>query len=456
LRVQLLDGVKGWHLWGDSYEQAIESPEDIYRIQSQIAQSIASELKAIITPEEKQIIEKNLTTNLTAYDFYLRGREEYIRYRLDIENTGALERAEKFYHQALEYDSTFAQAFTGLAMVYWDKHYWDTYFAGNFLDSVLILSDIALSYDDQLAEAYSLKGDYYKENGNYNRALEEYEKALKINPNYWQAYAGEGELYFYVREPLKAFESLHMAVKLNHDQELPSSIISLANQYCYSGFFDKAQYYYDIALKLNSDSASYLQNLAMIEMVRGNYLKAFEYEERVYAMDTNNVNTFYLLAELYERQSQYRAALKYYKKYVERLEALKTISIRDAHRIGYCYWKNGFTKEAEYYFDLQKKYCEESIKLNRGYASDAGAYYDLATIYAVKGEKEKAYENLQLFNNKIGEFIIYGWLWYFKNDLLLDNIRNEPEFQEIFLKIEAKYKRTSEEVRKWLEEQGML
>ena len=44
-------------------------------IQSQIAQTIASELKATITPEEKQLIEKIPTTNLTAYDFYQRGRD---------------------------------------------------------------------------------------------------------------------------------------------------------------------------------------------------------------------------------------------------------------------------------------------------------------------------------------------------------------------------------------------
>jgi TolB-like protein/Tfp pilus assembly protein PilF len=455
LRIQLLEGEKGWHLWGESYEKTIERTEDIFDIQNQIAQSIAAELKAIITPEEKQIIEKNLTSNLTAYDFFLRGRDEYIRYRLDRENTTALESAEKFYHQALEYDPTYAQAFTGLAMVYWDKHYWGTYFGGNFLDSVLILSDIALSYDDQLAEAYSLKGDYFTEIANYNQALEEYEKAIKINPNYWQAYAGEGKLYNYLREPLKAFENLHMAVKLNHDQELPVIMTYLAFQYLGLGFFDQAKYYNDEALKLNGDSAGYFGNLVGIEWIQENYLKALEYAEHDYAMDTNNVNTFFQLAELYQRQNQYRTALKYYKKYVEKLKALKTLSIRDAHRVGYCYWLNGFTKEAEYYFDLQKKYCKESIKLNRGYASDAGAYYDLATIYAFKGEKEKAYENLRLYNNKIGEIAIYGMIWFLKTDPLLNSIRNEPEFQEIFREIEAKYKRTSEEVRKWLEEQGM-
>ncbi len=77
LRVQLIAANNEKHLWGESYEQEIKSTKDIFRIQSMIAQSIASELKAIITPEQKQMIEKTLTSNLTAYDFYQRGRDEY-------------------------------------------------------------------------------------------------------------------------------------------------------------------------------------------------------------------------------------------------------------------------------------------------------------------------------------------------------------------------------------------
>jgi TolB-like protein len=456
LRVQLLEGRKDKHLWGERYTQPIEGPEDVFRIQSQIAQSIAAELKAIITPEEKQLIEKELTSNLTAYDFYLRGREEYIRYKLNKENTDALEKAVKFYDQALEYDPAYARAFTGLAMVYWDKHYWSTFFAKNFLDSVLILTDIALSYDDQLAEAYSLKGDYFMANGNSSQALEEYDKALKINPNYWQAYKGKGQLYFdYIKDPLKAFKSFHLALKLNHDQERPVELISLGNRYFYYGFFDKAKYYFEEALKLNGDSADYYFHLNQIEALKENYPKTGEYLEHAYAFDTNKTEILYSLGILYEYLDQHETSLKYWKKYVERLKALKTLSIRDAHRVGYAYWQNGFKKEAEYYFDLQKNYCEESIKLNRGYASDGGAYFDLAGICAFKGDKENAYENLRIYNNKIGKYETYGMVWYFKTDPFFNSIRNEPKFQEIFNEIEAKYNKTHEEIRKWMEEQGI-
>ena len=90
LRVQLVEGATDKHLWADSYDEEIKGAEDIFRIQSQIAESIAAELEAIITPEEKQLIEKIPTTNLTAHDFYQRGREEYMHYWLDNDNRTAL------------------------------------------------------------------------------------------------------------------------------------------------------------------------------------------------------------------------------------------------------------------------------------------------------------------------------------------------------------------------------
>ena len=89
----------------------------------------------------------------------------------------------------MEYDSTFALAYAGLAWVYWDKQdFWEAYFSDNFLDSVPVLADIALSYDDQLAEAYDVKGVYYGIIGKPEQAIKEYEKAIKFNPNYWLAY----------------------------------------------------------------------------------------------------------------------------------------------------------------------------------------------------------------------------------------------------------------------------
>jgi hypothetical protein len=82
------------------------------------------------------------------------------------------------------------------------------------------------------------------------------------------------------------------------------------------------------------------------------------------------------------------------------------------------------------------------------------SYYDLACVYAFRGEKEKAYENLRNLNQ-----LRVAPLWlvtFFEHDPLFDSIKNEPEFQQIARDIAAKYQAEHERVRKWLEEQGML
>jgi TolB-like protein len=115
LRVQLIRAKgKETHIWGKTYNEEIWEVKDYVRIQSQIAQAIALELKTVISPEEKQLIEKTPTTSLTAYDFFQKGRDEYIKYWIHNDNREALEKAEGLYYKALEYDSAFAKAYTGL------------------------------------------------------------------------------------------------------------------------------------------------------------------------------------------------------------------------------------------------------------------------------------------------------------------------------------------------------
>ena len=60
LRVQLIRADKESHIWAKSYEQEINKVSDIFRIQSQIAEAIASELEAEITPQEKQLLRNSL------------------------------------------------------------------------------------------------------------------------------------------------------------------------------------------------------------------------------------------------------------------------------------------------------------------------------------------------------------------------------------------------------------
>ena len=92
---------------------------------------------------------------------------------------------------------------------------------------------------------------------------------------------------------------------------------------------------------------------------------------------------------------------------------------------------------------------------NRGrWAQLKYTYYDLAGIYAFKGEKDKAYQNLRIFNQRMRMPL---WIvTQIKKDPLFDSIRDDPEFQEIVRDIEAKYQAEHERVRLWLEDNDML
>ena len=446
LRVQLI-GAKGkeTHLWGKSYEQEIRETKDIFRIQSQIAEAIAFELKATITPEEKQLLNRTATINLTAYDFYQRGRDELIK--------GELEKATDYYHKALDYDSTFALAYTGLARVYWSKHYWKEYFSNNFLDSVLILAEKALSYDKQLSEAYTLRGAYYNEIGKQEQAIEEFDKAIKLNPNEWEAYENKGNCYYY-SDLVKTINYLQKAASINRGPELPTLLGEISWAYISAGFPEKCKYYRLEKLKLDDDSLSYYSGLATDEYNLANFNKSIEYGLKVLAIDSTNWDLSYVLGFGYACLGQYEESLKYYKKFTEIANTYRRLLLNNANAIGYAYWQNGYKEEAEYYFNEQIKNANMANELKRSWGESLYTYYDLASVFAFRGEKDKAYKNLKNFNQIQ---LVHFWMaTQIKIDPLFVKIRSEPEFQQILSDVEAKYQAEHERVRKWLEEQGSL
>jgi hypothetical protein len=124
------------------------------------------------------------------------------------------------------------------------------------------------------------------------------------------------------------------------------------------------------------------------------------------------------------------------------------------HRIGYAYWQNGYKEEAEHFFNEQIIYCNRINELKRLQGLTLNTYYDLAGVYAFRGEKDKAYRNLRIFNQS--QLIDHNMAMLIKTDPLFNSIRKDPEFQQIVRDIESKYQAEHERVRKWLEENGML
>jgi TolB-like protein/Tfp pilus assembly protein PilF len=463
LIVQLIKAGEESNAWGNEYNSKWS---EVFSLQSEVAQSIANELQAVITPLEKQLIEKVPTANLTALDFYQRGREEIVNYWLNNNNQASLKKAEDLYQKAIEYDSTYAQAYSGLAMLELMKYNaWrlntvgTDYFTSSYLDSSQILANLALTYDAKLAEAYYVKGLYFWNTGNEENVLDNIDKASEYNPNDWMVYEFKGfNYYIYSKQDqnyVKAIENLKKAISLNHGRELPELITSLGLVYSLmAGFPEEGEKCFVQALMLNGDSVEYLNTMGQVELNYDDFDKSIEYYTRAIKIDSTK-GSFCFLGGAYAYSGKYKESLKYINKSAEQLKAHQMTSEGQSHRIGYTYWKNGYLMEADYWFNEQKRYCEESIN-NKRFSGQISltSYYDLACVYAFRGEKQKAYENLKVLR----QLTVFPkwWLNLIKRDPLLENLRGEPEFQRIVDDIETKYQAEHNSVKKWLEEQGML
>ena len=454
ISVQLIKASNENHLWGKSFEQEIKEASDIFNVQNSIAQSIAAALEATITPEEKLLINNISTTDLTAYDFYQRGREELTKYWFNNKNKEALQKAEYFFNTALKYDSAFAQAYSGLAMVYWDKH-WNVkeYFSEDFMDSVLILENRALSLNSQLSEAHTYKGLYNYFIGKPDLATEEFDKAIKINPNDWMAYGKKGEIYLKDNDFINSIIYFQKAVSINRGAELPSLLGEIGWAYMQCGFPEKYKQYCQDKLKLDGDSLSYYLALGYYEYYGLNFYKSLEYARKAYSIDSTQVYVILSLGGAYEMLGRYKESLKYFKKWVELRKATGVLSSFPSD-IGYVYLQNGNKEEAEDFNNETIKECAKGLELKREGQGALYSYYYLAKVYAVKGEKLTACKNLRILNQ-----IQPVALWLemeMKTDPVFDSIRDEPEFKQIARGIEARYQAEHEKVKRWIKEQGLL
>ncbi len=110
INVQLIRADKDEHLWAESYDRGVA---DIFSVEVEVAQAVASSLQAALSPEEKVRVETKPTENPDAYVLYLRAREYQTR------PTGLLQdyqTAIQLYSQAIALDPSFAVAHARLSI----------------------------------------------------------------------------------------------------------------------------------------------------------------------------------------------------------------------------------------------------------------------------------------------------------------------------------------------------
>jgi len=179
LRAQLIMAEHESHLWGESFQQKITDVEDIFNIQSRIAESIAKELKAVITPEEKGLIEKIPAADLAVYDEYLKARSYWNDFSRE-----SLNKALEFLNSGVKKNPDWAPLYAGLIQVWMVIQQ-----AGYEPPSVTapkIFENLnkALELDPDLAEAHYFNAMIaHLVEWDWEKSEKEFLNALAINPN---------------------------------------------------------------------------------------------------------------------------------------------------------------------------------------------------------------------------------------------------------------------------------
>jgi TolB-like protein/Flp pilus assembly protein TadD len=246
VNVQLVDAVNDQHLWAEDYDRELT---DVFAIQTDLAQKIASSLQATLAPSDEVRLDRPPTLNPEAYLLFVQAHD--YASRSDHFSDG-VSRGEQLYESAIKLDPNFADAFAGLSMVdSWAYHSFDPTAARK--DKARAAAEKALQLEPGLPEGHLALGfSYYYGDRDYARALEQFEIAKLGLPNAAEAYMAIGAIQRRQGKWKESTENLERAAVL--DPKNASVLNNLGANYLAERNFETAGETFDRAIVASPQS----------------------------------------------------------------------------------------------------------------------------------------------------------------------------------------------------------
>src|SRR5487761_1393274 len=226
--VQLIEVETDSHLWSANYDRSLE---DIFQIQSEIADNVARELKIRLLETESALIKKSSTENVQAHILYLKGLASYSK-----STRGGLEKSIEYYEQAIEKDPAYAIAYAAIADSYIRLGFKELRSSKEMFRKAKTFAQQALENDfrkvielnPNLAEAHSRLAILLAQEGKFDQALPEVRCALELDPISAETSATAGMLYLYSRQYDTAIDLLTNATELDPNMMSAAHNLGLA------------------------------------------------------------------------------------------------------------------------------------------------------------------------------------------------------------------------------------
>lgn len=250
ITVQLTEVASDRHLWAESYDRKLD---DIFGVESEVAQTIASALEIKLSGGELAALEMRPTSNPDAYDAYLRGLAIESR-RLDM-SPDMPRRAASQYAEATRADPDFALAWARLAIV-------ESYMYFNSIDRTPALAadvkhaaDTAIALQPDLGEAHLAQGYFrYRCLHDFNGGLRAFEQARERLPNNANVLAAISYIQRRQGNWNESAANLERATQL--DPRASTMLTELATTYSSMREYNKARATLDRALAAYPDASA--------------------------------------------------------------------------------------------------------------------------------------------------------------------------------------------------------
>ena len=370
ITVQLVSVADGYPVWSEMYERNLE---DTFALWDDISLAVVDNLKIELLGEEKAKLMKRYTENIEAYHLYVKGR-----YFWNTRTEDGLNKAIVHFEQALELDSDYALAYTGISDAY------SMLSSYNFLPSyeafpkakVAVLK--ALEIENALAEAYTSLA-HIKERYDFDwlGSEKDYKKAIELSPNYPLAHHWYGSL-------LRA-----------------------------TGRFSEAHKEFTRALELDPLSISINTSLALIHLYLEEYDQAIAQCQKTLEINPNYGWAHAVLGRIY-------LVISMYDKAITEFHIATTMSRGYLPELGNAYALAG---EKEMALEVLEELITQS---RQRYVSS----YGIAQVYAGLGEKEKAFEYLDKAYEQRDPN-----LYSLKIDSRFESLRSDPRFKAFLKKM---------------------
>src|SRR5713226_8642822 len=383
ISAQLIYAPGDTHLWAESYDRDLH---DVLKLQGEVAQVIANEVNARVTPKEQARLADKRPIDPEAYQAYLQGR-----YYWNKRTEGDIRKAIGYFQQAINRDPNYALAYAGLAdsylilSIYSSAPWQETY------RQAKAAATKALEIDDNLAEAHAtLASTQAGEHWDLEGALTEGARAIQLNPNYATGHQWYAEYLICSGDAEKAITQIRRARELD-----------------------------PLSLVINS-------TYGYILLQARRYDEALAQARKTLGMDANFYLGHQLLAEAYEQRGMFEEAITV-------RQTAATLAGESAEQAGRraLLLRNAYAKKnAKAYWQERLQLAMKDAKQSRDlpYELTDSSPYRLAVLNARAGRNEAAIGLLQkAFNERD-----YG-LYYLKTAPALDGLHSDPRVASLML-----------------------